>query len=117
MQSEIQGKTDPSKEGGDASMANLWRHTGEENVRHVSGRERAEETKMQHFLKTMTNINPRNSGLSNRINTKTINTNKQQLENLSKIQKQHQQEKQKTPRHILKLLKIKDEEKILMAAS
>lgn len=75
MQSETQGKTDPSKEGGDASMANLWWHTGEENVRHVSGRQRAEETKMQHFLKTMTNINPRNSGLSNRINTKTINTN------------------------------------------
>lgn len=80
----------------------------------LSGRERAEETKMQHFLKTMMNIN---SGLSNRINTKKINTKKQQLENLSKIQKQHQQEKQKTSRHIFKLLKIKDEEKILMAAS
>lgn len=79
MQSEIQGKTDPSKEGWDASVADLWGHTGEQDVRHVSGRGNAEETKMQHFLKIITNINPRNSGLSNRINTKKINTNKQQI--------------------------------------
>ena len=77
MQSEIQGKRDPSKEGWDASMTDLWGHRGEQDVRHGSGRESAEETKIQHFLKTITNVNARNSGLSNRINTKKINTNKQ----------------------------------------
>lgn len=51
-------------------MADLWGHRGKQDVRHGSGRESAEETKIQHFLKTITNINPRNSGLSNRINTK-----------------------------------------------
>ena len=58
-------------------MTDLWGHRGEQDVRHGSGRESAEETKVQHFLKTITNVNARNSGLSNRINTKKINTNKQ----------------------------------------